>query len=512
MVIFDTVQALKEAVLESGQRADAKGYYAAGDVGCLSYLIKTPLEYGGAPNEYSDFTLANGNIAVLQYKKVVDARYFGAKGDGIADDTASIQAALDTGLSVFLPPGIYLISNISVPFDNQELYGITGSILQGYNTIDSTPMVEVSGDFANISELRIYPKNTLSPALETKGFRNKVQNCFISATAVSGGGCLNCLKVSAKETIVLYGVFKGASDSEGSGGSAGAGIYVHNADLSLINPYVEQNRHGVYTSGLGSINGFHVHSFNNSKSGFYLSGASFSQLVGCYADTSGEAGFTIRDINYGLALINCWSYKSSNLLAGSSDFAFTNARGIKLIGCLSNGNGAFTKGYSYNFGSDCHVVLTDCYGEISPNNVIGTSFLSGCTGKLAKYNSGNSTSISTSYTISGSGNSNVEVPTRFSEGFSSPGFISFEVFLSYRNTSGTDIGVEKFIVSVASGGPSTTIESIHPSSPTLDILSASYTVGANLNYVLTLNVQNNNAFSAQISASAHIIGTGRGFN
>jgi len=42
-----------------------------------------------------------------------------AKGDGIADDTAPIQAAVDSvadvGGTVFLPPGLYMIKSIAVP-------------------------------------------------------------------------------------------------------------------------------------------------------------------------------------------------------------------------------------------------------------------------------------------------------------------------------------------------------------------------------------------------------------
>ena len=58
-------------------------------------------------------------------------RDFGAQGDGVADDTAAINAALSTGGAVFVPPGTYLFSRpLQIPNDT-TLYGVYGqSILK----------------------------------------------------------------------------------------------------------------------------------------------------------------------------------------------------------------------------------------------------------------------------------------------------------------------------------------------------------------------------------------------
>ena len=51
----------------------------------------------------------------------VDVRDYGAKGDGIMDDTTSIQEAADslsdTGGTVFLPIGTYNITSVTLPSD-----------------------------------------------------------------------------------------------------------------------------------------------------------------------------------------------------------------------------------------------------------------------------------------------------------------------------------------------------------------------------------------------------------
>jgi hypothetical protein len=46
------------------------------------------------------------------FDSAVSVAKFGAKGDGIADDTKAIQAAIDSADTVFLPYGIYMVSRI----------------------------------------------------------------------------------------------------------------------------------------------------------------------------------------------------------------------------------------------------------------------------------------------------------------------------------------------------------------------------------------------------------------
>lgn len=59
----------------------------------------------------------------------VNVKWFGAKGDGVTDDTLSIQSAINTGLSIFLPPGKYNV---------KELNGFaSGQIIQGISKVES---------------------------------------------------------------------------------------------------------------------------------------------------------------------------------------------------------------------------------------------------------------------------------------------------------------------------------------------------------------------------------------
>lgn len=73
----------------------------------------------------------------------VNVRDFGAVGDGVTDDTAAIQTALDSlkdsGGTIFFPHGVYVITNPIYFYSNQILDFDYSTILQGA-TIDNLIM------------------------------------------------------------------------------------------------------------------------------------------------------------------------------------------------------------------------------------------------------------------------------------------------------------------------------------------------------------------------------------
>jgi hypothetical protein len=84
--------------------------------------------------EWADQNYEPGNV-----------KRYGAVGDGVADDTAAIQRALDSNSLVFLPKGTYLYSSALTPSSNTDIYGVgEGSVLQGGADTDCIELDGVS--------------------------------------------------------------------------------------------------------------------------------------------------------------------------------------------------------------------------------------------------------------------------------------------------------------------------------------------------------------------------------
>lgn len=127
---FNSVAVMKaEKSLKTGATACTLGYYSPNDGGAGTYIIRAKQEAdvddGGSLHE-----LANGCVAELMVENgTVNVKQFGAKGDGVSDDTEKIQRAIDYCESLYLPnatyminnDGIHLHSNISVILSNNAV-------------------------------------------------------------------------------------------------------------------------------------------------------------------------------------------------------------------------------------------------------------------------------------------------------------------------------------------------------------------------------------------------------
>lgn len=138
---FDTLPDLLASDLKAGIYAATGGYYAVNDGGGAVYRIVET-----APSGYFE-TMESGLYAELMIDNRMDARQFGAYGDGVHDDTAAIQAAIDHSPGLILSNGSYIIDPVNMDATG-TFYGVklkSNFSLIGVNANIVTPAGRLTG-------------------------------------------------------------------------------------------------------------------------------------------------------------------------------------------------------------------------------------------------------------------------------------------------------------------------------------------------------------------------------
>ena len=206
----------------------------------------------------------------------VNVKDFGAVGDGVADDTAAIQAALTSGASeVFIPDGTYLISNLTsgsaITVNNLNIIG-TGTILcttAGIELIGNNNRVEgitikratkstslvmiyinyglgIYGDNNHVKNIEVYNMN--GPGISIGGKNNTVSDVY-SHDNIAGMISNNTTRnLTVSDSRFIYNDVVATSGADGILCSrTNVGVTISNCDLSY------NSEHGLYFQGQNGI-------------------------------------------------------------------------------------------------------------------------------------------------------------------------------------------------------------------------------------------------------------------
>lgn len=87
--------------------------------GTIAVLIDMDM---GGMFKYDDKAKHNGGTTigkwVRQYSGYANVKWFGAKGDGLTDDTNAIQKMFDLGLDIYVPKGTYMVHDLNNTYRN----------------------------------------------------------------------------------------------------------------------------------------------------------------------------------------------------------------------------------------------------------------------------------------------------------------------------------------------------------------------------------------------------------
>ena len=119
---FDTVADMKAGSLSAGDYVITLGYYEVNDDGGATYKIRAKNESDIEDNGSIHFINAN-LVAELINNGTVNVKQFGAKGDGVTDDSSAFSNMLSICNYIYIPNGTYSLSESIILTTKQTVYG-----------------------------------------------------------------------------------------------------------------------------------------------------------------------------------------------------------------------------------------------------------------------------------------------------------------------------------------------------------------------------------------------------
>lgn len=295
-----------------------------------------------------------------------------AAGDGSTDDTEAIQAALNTGKSVFIPPKTFLTSGpLLMAHDRQRLYGLgEGSIIKNVsssgifcaigiveNTVgvslqDFTLLGNASSEPSGPAPVRGIVCGTNSSGTGHSAVswnaRTNIEGLYISGVNPGSSGFNLGIQMNKGNKSR---VFNCTIDSlYGTNGSYGYGVVVHGEDINIVD-----------TRTIATISG-------QGRHGFYLtSSPNRVKVINCYAEGFQSEPFTtnISSGGVGLEFIDCVSRNCAVTAIGSHDavFAFHGGSKGRIIGCRAYGDTRSSNNFGVTVKDHDHAEVSNIYME-----------------------------------------------------------------------------------------------------------------------------------------------------
>lgn len=491
--------------LKDGMIVKTLGYYSVNDGGGANYLIRT---------KTSDDIENNGSIHFIDSDLVaelivdnnnnINVKQFGAKGNGITNDALAIKNAVGSSYNVYFPDGEYVIENdfVNITKNYQQIRFGGMAKLVGKN-ISNEYFIGVSGQYNKLYNLSIEVDSNSNCDVLKVGITGNSSDgftCYLENPILrSFSGAKSCLNVNGLECRVSYGKFKGAYN----------GIIVNKPDFHCVNAYCEGNNgHGLQGNNVGSMELIHVHSYNNKRNGFYLSGINYSNLYGIYADTNGEVGIEIRGSKH-VNLVGAWSYKSGQINK-SYDYNLYETSNCNFYGCnASTGN----SNNSFRINTSPSNNFINCYADLDIS-ISSSSFnlFDRCNGVLASRNNRRNDFTVNQTQIAPSSTTSFTITTDIrTDKVTSPASFAFKLKYHTRNQSSNTNGYGEIIFNLGNGNVAKQILNMYKNNENVTFSNLNYTFDTTTNLgSLTFDVTNNSNEALYLGGIIEYTGSSRG--
>lgn len=263
--VVSSITALKAIDKTKFTRAFATGYYASGDGGGGPYWFDSTDTSSSDNGGTIIVALDGGRWKLAKMSLGVSIKQFGAKGDGVTDDTSAIQAAVNSvqasvGGELVIPVGTYLVTSISVPSGNAVQFIGEGNKSLIKTTSATADVLTIAAWYSKVEGIRFESTvtRTAGAFVLLSGAFTKVVRCEFAGDfygiKMSGVGCkiqFNLFETPAANARRIWAT--GGDTSQTIQGNlmtaqipvvASAGIFVDNsAALKIIdNDIIGQGR------------------------------------------------------------------------------------------------------------------------------------------------------------------------------------------------------------------------------------------------------------------------------
>ncbi|MGL5714603.1 MAG: glycosyl hydrolase family 28-related protein, partial [Paraclostridium sp.] len=250
----NTIEDLKKQTKYAvGDVVEVLGYYTKGD-GAGHPRQKKPVGYTGADAVIG----ADGSIWGIVHSGEVNVSWFGAKGDGISDDTIHIQNAINFSENIKINKGKFLISRLNFPytFANKSFagsgYGIwrddNSTIFVAKETIDTMFYYADGANFIETSNFNIDCKGLANIGLGSY-YELKENGHYGGYECFGGGKNIHRIYVkNAKYTGIMLGALSTADKVR----VTGCDIEVQ-SDSVLNDIEVSGGKYGIVVSAGGNF-------------------------------------------------------------------------------------------------------------------------------------------------------------------------------------------------------------------------------------------------------------------
>lgn len=383
--VVDTITALKGLPKTGNTKAITRGYHSVNDGGAAVYNYD-PTDTTSVDNGGTVIVAADGGRWKLVFSNRVDVKQWGAKGDGVTNDAARFQAALNSlgyaGGVVTVSYGRYYIgTSLTIPANCTLLgpHGIVGTPYNNSNSryeriggallLDPVATINMKGS-STLQGLLVHRTGMVFPAPDTTGYAGTA----VTITPVDDVCVKSCMFLGFNQAI--YTLTSQRMRFIDIHIDCNNGIKIENCyDVSRLEnvhcwPFATMGPGVPSINFLRSGNAFWFAGGNDwgkatdcfsygYARGFYIQGASCMVLMGCAADTvpgNGTIGFEIT---------------TSTTNTGGGDNS--------LIGCQAAGHGV---AFIVNTPANTVTRITDCSSWTCTESNIridgGDVIISGC--------------------------------------------------------------------------------------------------------------------------------------